>query len=106
MIVGTYVPPKTSVSKINVNIRKGEKMRCDFQDQMKFVIGILLIIAAVILGFWLSLRVLLYGGIMQAVDNWGVDNGAVVWGIIKAWCCWAGIIPSYILGFIALMFFE
>ena len=81
-------------------------MKCDFQDQMKFVIGILLIIAAVVLGFWLTLRVMLYGGIMQAIDNWGVDNPAVVWGIIRAFFFEVGVVPSYILCLIALKFFE
>lgn len=68
---------------------------------MKFwlaILGLLLIAGAVVLGVWLSIYILLYGGIMQAVENWGVNNSAVVWGIIKAALYELGIVPAYIVG--------
>jgi len=73
---------------------------------MKMILGLVLILVAIVLGFWLSLRVMLYGGIMQAVNNWGVDNPAVVWGIIRAWFCGLGFIPAYILGAIGVAYVE
>lgn len=72
---------------------------------MKFVIGVLLLVAAVALGCWLSLRVMLYGGLMAAVENLGVNNSAV-WGVIRAVFFGLGAIPGYILGLIGLLFFE
>ena len=73
---------------------------------MKNVIGLLLIVIAVALGFWLSIYVMLYGGIMQAVENWGVNNSAVVWGIIRAVFFQIGVVPAYILGAIGCGLFE
>lgn len=74
----------------------------DLQDWLKTIFGIILVIASIVFGIWLCLFVMLYGGIMQAVECWGVDNSAVVWGIIRAIFTSAGTIPSYIGIFIAL----
>ncbi len=68
----------------------------DLQDWYKIVVGFILIIGGIILGIWLCLWVMLYGGIMQAIENWGVNNSAVVWGIIKAVFFQVGMIPAYI----------
>lgn len=46
--------------------------------------GLLLIIIGIVLGMWLGVVVMLYGGIMQVVTNWNVDTSLVVWGIIRA----------------------
>jgi len=73
---------------------------------MKTIIGLLLVIAAIALGFWLSICVMLYGGIMSAITNWGVNNSAVVWGIIRAVFFELGFIPAYILGAIGVSCFE
>jgi len=51
---------------------------------MKDVLAIFVIIFGILFGIWLCLYVMLYGGIMQAINNWGIDNSAVVWGIIRA----------------------
>ena len=67
---------------------------------MKIVLGVIVIAAAVILGAWLSIWIMLYGGIMQAIENFGVDNSAVVWGIIRAVFFSLGAIPGYVLGLI------
>ena len=61
---------------------------------MKVISGILIIILGIILLIWLPLVWMLYGGIMQAIENWGVNNSAVVWGVIKAVMCEVGIIPG------------
>lgn len=59
-------------------------------------IGLLLIITSVVFSIWLCFWVMLYGGIMQGLENWGVNNSAVAWGIIKAVFCGLGMIPAYI----------
>ena len=51
---------------------------------MKVILGLLLILAGLAALGYVGIYVMLYGGIMAAVNNWGVDNGAVVWGIIRA----------------------
>lgn len=51
---------------------------------MRNVLGLLLILGGVAFVVWLGLYVMLYGGVMAAINNWGVDNGAVVRGIIRA----------------------
>ena len=76
----------------------------DLQEWFKIVIGLILVVASIVLGIWLCLWVMLYGGIMQAIENWGVDNSAVVWGIIKAIFFEAGMIPAY-FGVLLGMFF-
>ena len=68
----------------------------DAQEAYKVIVGLILIVTSIALGIWLCLWVLLYGGIMQAIENWGVNNSAVVWGIIKAVFFQIGFIPSYI----------
>ena len=73
---------------------------------MKTVIGCLFIAGGLFLGIWLALYVMLYGGIMQAVDNWGVDKSAVVWGIIRAVFFEMGAIPGYLLAVIGVFIFS
>ena len=41
------------------------------------------------ISLWLAFYVMLFGGIMQAINNWGVDTSLVVLGIIMA--CFFGI---------------
>ena len=66
---------------------------------MKTVLGIILILAGLVLAAYLSLYVMLYGGIIQALDGWGVDNADVALGIIRAVLFSMGAIPGYILMF-------
>lgn len=64
---------------------------------MKTIIGLLLVIGGIVLTIWLALIFMLYGGIMQAINCWGVNNSAVVWGIIRAIFFEVGLIPGYIM---------
>lgn len=64
---------------------------------MKTIIGLALILIGICLGLWLSIYIMLYGGIMQAISNWGMDNSKVVWGIIRAVFFEAGFIPGWLL---------
>jgi len=69
----------------------------DLQKTLACVVGCVMIVAAVALGIWLALFVMLYGGIMQAITNWGVSNSAVVWGIIRAVFFELGAIPAWLV---------
>ncbi len=73
---------------------------------IKPIIGILLILAAIALGIYLCLWVMLYGGIMQAITNWGTNNSAVVWGIIRAVFFELGALPAYLLGFVGMLIIK
>lgn len=64
---------------------------------MKTIAGFVLILGGIALSIWLCLVVMLYGGIMQAVNCWGTNNSAVVWGIIRAVLCEVGLLPGYFL---------
>ena len=67
----------------------------DLQEWYKTILGLTLVVASIALSIWLCLWVMLYGGIMQAVENFGTDNSATVWGIIKAVFFSIGMIPAY-----------
>lgn len=73
---------------------------------MKVIIGLILIIASIVFGVWLGLWIMLYGGIMQAIENWGIDNSAVVWGIIRAVFSQLGAIPAYFGIFIGILLID
>lgn len=67
-------------------------------------IGIASVIAAVLGAIWFGVVFMLYGGIMQAVNNWGIDNSLVVWGILRAIFCntavllgWAGVVLGMVV---------
>lgn len=75
----------------------------NLQETYKTAIGLVLIAASVIFSIWLCLWVMLYGGIMQAVENFQVNNSAVVWGIIRAIFAGIGAIPAYIGIFIGML---
>ena len=64
---------------------------------MRIVFSLTAIIAGIVMAIWLPLVVMLYGGIMQAIENWGINNSAVVWGIIRAVLCEFGAIPGGLL---------
>lgn len=78
----------------------------DFQKACRCILGWVVLLIAIALGYWLPLRTMLYGGIMQAIENWQVDNPAVVWGIIRAALFSFGFIPTVILAKISLHIFE
>lgn len=69
---------------------------------MKYVIGIFMMVIGIALAVYLSLYIMLYGGIMQAVNAWGVNNSDVVWGIIRAVFFEVGAIPSAFIFLIAI----
>ncbi len=64
---------------------------------MKVISGLLVFILGMVLLLYIPLVWMLYGGITQAVENWGVNNSAVVWGVIRAVLCEVGAIPGGIL---------
>lgn len=64
---------------------------------MKFLIGLLFVVIGIVLVVYLPLVYLLYGGIMQAVSNWGLDNSLVVWGILRVVFFEFGVVPGFIL---------
>lgn len=69
--------------------------------KIRNLIGNLIIIASIILGIWLTVWVMLAGGIVQIVN--GVQTGLgsdIAWGIIKVIFCEIGIIPTWIGCFI------
>ena len=78
----------------------------DLQEWFKTIIGLALIIASIILSIWLCIWVMLYGGIMQAIENWGINNSTVVWGIIKAVFFEIGLIPGYLGVLVGMKFLE
>lgn len=67
------------------------------QEIYKGVLGLILIVVGVILALYFSLVYMLYGGIAQAVYNWGISNPDVIWGIIKACCSELGVLPGYLI---------
>ncbi len=64
---------------------------------MKILTGFLLIVVGIAAGVYLPLVFMLYGGIMQAIENWGLNNSLVVWGIIRAIFFEFGFFPACIL---------
>ncbi len=64
---------------------------------MKTISGLVLVVGGIVLAIWLCLVFMLYGGIMQAIDCWGTNNSAVVWGIIRAVLCEVGLLPGCLL---------
>ena len=68
----------------------------DFQDYYKGIVGLILIVGSIGLSIWLCLWIMLYGGLMQAVENFGVNNSATVWGIIRVIFTGTGMILAYL----------
>jgi len=48
------------------------------------LVGVIMFFGGIYLAGWLGIYKMLYGGITQAVNCWGINNSDVVWGIIKA----------------------
>ena len=66
-------------------------------EKLRITLGVLLVLIGVFLAIYLSVWVMLVGGIAQAVDSWGVDNHATVWGIVRAVLCEIGLVPGILL---------
>lgn len=73
---------------------------------MKIFCAIILIGASFVFSLWLCLWVMLYGGIMHAIENWGINNSAVAWGIIRAIFSGIGAIPGYIVCALVMVLLE
>lgn len=67
---------------------------------MKVLLGTVEILLGIFIAAYLAIYVMLYGGILQAVTNWGINDSLVVWGLIKALFFEIGLIPGYLLIFI------
>jgi len=52
--------------------------------------------------FWLSLVVMLYGGIVGAAESYGIDNKTFAWNVIKALLFECGVIPGMIVMWLGL----
>lgn len=69
--------------------------------KIRNLIGNLIIIASIILGIWLTIWVMLAGGIMQIVDGVQAGIGSdIAWGIVKIIFCEIGMVPMWIGCFI------
>lgn len=73
---------------------------------MRKVFGLIFVIGGLAFAIWLGPVVMLYGGIMQAVNNLNVNNSAVVWGVIRAVCVMAGVAPGAVIAKIGADWLE
>ena len=77
---------------------------------MKEVILVLIGFCIIALGWlfalWLGIYVMLYGGIMAAIENWGVNNSVVVWGIIRAVFFELSFLVGWLLSLIGTGFLQ
>lgn len=61
---------------------------------MKKFLATIIVLLGIGLGLYLGIYVLLYGGIMQVINNIDpLNKSQLVWGIIRALLCELGIIP-------------
>lgn len=64
---------------------------------MKKFLATIIVLLGFGLGLYLGIYVLLYGGIMQVINNIDpLNKSQLIWGIIRALFCELGIIPVYI----------
>ena len=63
-------------------------------NKLLYLLGLVLLLGGLAFLGWLSIYVMLYGGIMAAINAWGVCNSTVVWGIIRAIFFELGMIPG------------
>lgn len=65
--------------------------------KIRNILSIIIMIGSVILGVWLSLGVLLVGGIQQLVVGCQTGNASMIaWGIVRALFFEMGFIPTWI----------
>lgn len=53
---------------------------------MKYIIGVLLILAGIVLGFYVGIHFFLLGGVTNVANGWRanpVNAGKIVWGILQ-----------------------
>lgn len=73
------------------------------KNLLVMISGILTVIGGAVISVWLGLYLMLYKGIMQAVNNWGTNNSEVVWGIIRAVFFEFGTFPGILLIYLGLV---
>ena len=72
--------------------------------KLRNILMIIIFIASLLFGLWLSLGVMLYGGIMQAYNGFSAGNVLMgVWSVIRAIFFEMGMIPAYIGWIIAVL---
>lgn len=64
---------------------------------MKGLLGALLILGGIALAGYLGIYLMLYGGIIGAIQSWEIDTSVVVWNIIRAVFFEVGLIPGALL---------
>lgn len=65
--------------------------------KIRNVLSIIIMIGSIVLGLWLSLGVLLAGGIQQLVVGCQTgDAGMIAWGIVRALFFEMGFIPMWL----------
>ena len=71
--------------------------------KIKNILAAIIMIAAIIFSFWLSINVLLVGGIMQAIVGFQtMDIGMAAWGIVRALLFEMGFIPFWLGMFVSV----
>lgn len=72
------------------------------KQKIKIILALLILIVTTIIGFWLAIKVLLVGGIMQTMMGLQfADANMAAWGIIRALLFEMGFFPIWIGIFIA-----
>jgi len=66
--------------------------------------GLVLIWVGAALAMWLSIWVMLIGGIAQASQAWGVDHTGVAIGLARAILFEVGVIPGALVGALGGLF--
>lgn len=73
---------------------------------MKKVLGVLTIIIGVLFGLWLGVYIMLFGGIVQIINNINPINAVyIAIGILRVLFCELAIFPSYLLIALGLYIF-
>lgn len=71
--------------------------------KIKNILAALIFILGIVVSFWLSIKVLLVGGVMQAIVGFQImDVSMAAWGIVRALLFEMGIIPFWLGMFVAV----
>lgn len=70
---------------------------------MKVMFRLVMLVFCLVIGLglaaYLSIYFMLYGGIMQAINNLGINTPLVVWGIIRAVFFEIGALPGIVIAY-------
>ena len=70
---------------------------------MKVMFRLVMLVFCLVIGLglaaYLGIYFMLYGGIMQAINNWGINTPLVVWGIIRAVFFEIGALPGIVIAY-------